>query len=105
MAQDGLCAFEPAFLDELAVIMRFAFDYMQRNGEGDPDERTWLRDQTGGSVYLRLSTRPLEQPQRAMTPGSPATSSMAPTGCESPVRMPNWSSPIPGLLHPKPSRP
>ncbi len=28
------------------------------------DERTWLRDETGGSVYLRLSTRPLEQPAR-----------------------------------------
>ena len=24
--------------------------------------RTWLRDETGGSVYLRLSTNPLEQP-------------------------------------------
>ncbi|ESZ55140.1 transketolase [Mesorhizobium sp. L103C131B0] len=68
MAQDGLCAFEPAFVDELSVIMRFAFDYMQRNGEGDPDEMTWLRDQTGGSVYLRLSTRPLEQPLRDMKP-------------------------------------
>ncbi|MER9817863.1 transketolase [Mesorhizobium sp. M0129] len=68
MAQDGLCAFEPAFVDELSVIMRFAFDYMQRNGEGDPDEMTWLRDQTGGSVYLRLSTRPLEQPLRDMNP-------------------------------------
>ena len=67
MAQDGLCAFEPAFIDELAVIMRFAFDYMQRNGDGDPDETTWLRDQTGGSVYLRLSTRPVEQPVREMT--------------------------------------
>jgi len=66
MAQDGLCAFEPAFVDELSVTMRFAFDYMQRNGEGDPDEITWLRDQTGGSVYLRLSTRPLEQPLRDM---------------------------------------
>ena len=30
MAQDGLAAFEPAFADELAVILRFAFDYMQR---------------------------------------------------------------------------
>ena len=30
MAQDGLAAFEPAFVDELAVIMRWAFDYMQR---------------------------------------------------------------------------
>jgi pyruvate dehydrogenase E1 component len=68
MAQDGLCSFEPAFIDELATIMRFAFDYMQRDGEGDPDETTWLRDQTGGSVYLRLSTRPLEQPGRRMAP-------------------------------------
>jgi pyruvate dehydrogenase E1 component len=68
MAQDGLCSFEPAFVDELATIMRFAFDYMQRDGEGDPDETTWLRDQTGGSVYLRLSTRPLEQPLRQMSP-------------------------------------
>lgn len=62
MSQDGLAAFEPAFVDELAVIMGWAFDYMQRSGEGDPDERTWLRDETGGSVYLRLTTNPIEQP-------------------------------------------
>ncbi|MBB5575748.1 1-deoxy-D-xylulose-5-phosphate synthase N-terminal domain-containing protein [Rhizobium paranaense] len=62
MSQDGLAAFEPAFADELAVIMEWSFDYMQRDGEGDPDERTWLRDETGGSVYLRLTTKPLEQP-------------------------------------------
>ncbi len=62
ISQDGLAAFEPAFVDELAVIMEWAFDYMQRDGEGDPDERTWLRDETGGSVYLRLSTNPIEQP-------------------------------------------
>jgi len=72
MAQDGLAAFEPAFVDELGVILRFAFDYLQRHGgdgeERTPDETTWLRDETGGSVYLRLSTRTLEQPQRAMTP-------------------------------------
>jgi pyruvate dehydrogenase E1 component len=67
MAQDGLAAFEPAFVDELAVVMRFAFDYMQRGGEGEPSERTWLRDETGGSVYLRLSTRPIEQIRREMT--------------------------------------
>ena len=48
--------------------MRWAFDYMQRDGEGEADETTWLRDETGGSVYLRLSTRSLEQPQREMTP-------------------------------------
>ena len=27
---DGLAAFEPAYVDELAVIMAWAFDYMQR---------------------------------------------------------------------------
>ncbi|MEL7466577.1 MAG: 1-deoxy-D-xylulose-5-phosphate synthase N-terminal domain-containing protein [Pseudomonadota bacterium] len=62
MAQDGLASFEPAFADELAAIMEWSFDYMQRDGEGDPDERTWLRDETGGSVYLRLTTAPIEQP-------------------------------------------
>jgi pyruvate dehydrogenase E1 component len=67
MAQDGLAAFEPAFVDELAVILSFALAYIQKDGEGEPSERTWLRDETGGSVYLRLSTRPLEQPQRVMS--------------------------------------
>ncbi|SPL64739.1 transketolase [Ochrobactrum soli] len=66
MSQDGLAAFEPAFADELAVIMTWAFDYMQRDGSGDPDERTWLRDETGGSVYLRLSTNPIEQPAKRL---------------------------------------
>ncbi|MDA9468608.1 transketolase [Bradyrhizobium sp. CCBAU 53415] len=56
MAQDGLASFEPAFVDELAVIMGFGFEHMQR----DPGE--------GGSVYLRLSTRSIEQAQRIMTP-------------------------------------
>lgn len=64
MAQDGLASFEPAFVDELATIMRFGFDYMQRSGEAEPDETTWLRDATGGSIYLRLSTRSLDQPKR-----------------------------------------
>ena len=68
MAQDGLASFEPAFVDELAVIMRFAFDYIQRSGEAKVDETTWLRDAVGGSIYLRLSTRSLEQPTRQMTP-------------------------------------
>jgi pyruvate dehydrogenase E1 component len=62
MSQDGIAAFEPAFVDELAIIMRWAFEYMQKDGEDDPDERTWLRDETGGSVYLRLTTNPVEQP-------------------------------------------
>jgi pyruvate dehydrogenase E1 component len=72
MAQDGLAAFEPAFVDELGVILRFAFDYVQRSGDAipvdDPDpHHAWVRDETGGSVYLRLSTRTVEQPPREMT--------------------------------------
>ena len=68
MSQDGLASFEPAFADELAVIMEWAFGYLQRDGSGDPDERTWLRDETGGSVYLRLSTNPIEQPGKRPDP-------------------------------------
>ena len=68
MAQDGLAAFEPAFVDELAAIMAFALDYIQKDGDGAASERNWLRDETGGSVYLRLSTRPVEQIKREMTP-------------------------------------
>ena len=67
LAQDGLAAFEPAFVDKLAAILAFAFDYIQRDAEGEASERNWLRDETGGSVYLRLSTRPIEQIKRAMT--------------------------------------
>jgi pyruvate dehydrogenase E1 component len=52
MAQDGLAYFEPAFADELAAIMEWGFGHMQA--------------ENGGSVYLRLSTRPLEQPQRSL---------------------------------------
>ncbi|MCH7929817.1 MAG: transketolase [Proteobacteria bacterium] len=63
LAQDGIAAFEPAYVDELATIMAWAFDYMQRDGTGGSDT-AWLRDREGGSVYLRLSTRPLEQPRR-----------------------------------------
>ncbi len=68
MAQDGLASFEPAFVDELATILGWSFSYIQKSGEGEPSEQNWLRDETGGSVYLRLSTRPVEQIQREMTP-------------------------------------
>ena len=50
----NLASYEPAYADELAAIMTWGFDHMQR-----PD---------GSSIYLRLSTRPLVQPQRVMTP-------------------------------------
>ncbi|MEO5372863.1 MAG: transketolase [Alphaproteobacteria bacterium] len=54
IAQSGLSYFEPAFVDELAVLMRWSFAHMQRDD--------------GGSVYLRLSTRALEQPTRTLDP-------------------------------------
>jgi pyruvate dehydrogenase E1 component len=48
LGQPGLDSYEPAFADELSVLMRHAFDHMQ--------------DPAGASVYLRLTTRPLPQP-------------------------------------------
>jgi pyruvate dehydrogenase E1 component len=66
LAQDGIASFEPAYVDELAAIMAWSFAYMQKDG-GEVSERNWLRDETGGSVYLRLSTRPIEQIKREMT--------------------------------------
>ncbi len=54
LAQVGLSAYEPGFIDELAVMMRWAFGHMQADD--------------GGSVYLRLSTRKIEQSERDMTP-------------------------------------
>ena len=54
MGLPGLTCFEPAYVDELSEIMRWSFEHMQA--------------ETGGSVYLRLSTRPLEQRERELTP-------------------------------------
>src|SRR5436305_15062251 len=48
--------------------MASSFDYLQKNDEAEPSERNWLRDETGGSSYLRLSTRPIEQIKRTVTP-------------------------------------
>jgi pyruvate dehydrogenase E1 component len=66
MAQDGIAAFEPAFADELAVIIDWAFDYLQRDGSDRAELADWPRDVSGGSVYLRLSTRSIEQPPRSI---------------------------------------
>ncbi len=54
MAADRLASFEPAHVDELAILMRHAFDFMQR-----PD---------GSAVWLRLSTRALDQSARTLDP-------------------------------------
>ena len=53
MGQPGLAYFEPAYADEVALFMRWAFEHLQM-----PD---------GSSVYLRLSTRQVPQVERANT--------------------------------------
>jgi pyruvate dehydrogenase E1 component len=68
MAQDGLTSFEPSFVDELAILLQFAFTHMQRAGDATLDPKTFLPDDAGGSSYFRLSTRTIEQPKRAIQP-------------------------------------
>ena len=50
IGQPNLLMFEPTYADELEVILRYAFSYMQ--------------DAEGSSVYLRLSTRNISQIKR-----------------------------------------
>jgi pyruvate dehydrogenase E1 component len=69
MSQDGLAAFEPAFRRRVGRDHGMGLRLLQRDGEGDPDERTWLRDETGGSVYLRLTTNRIEQPGKRADDG------------------------------------
>jgi pyruvate dehydrogenase E1 component len=52
MSQPGLLSYEPAYADEVAVLMAHAFGRIQAEGGA------------GGSTYLRLSTRGLPQPER-----------------------------------------
>jgi pyruvate dehydrogenase E1 component len=54
IAQPGLASFEPAYADELSVLLRWAFEEIQR--------------EEGQSVYFRLSTRPIDQPRRTIDP-------------------------------------
>ena len=76
MGQDRLASFEPAFADELAVILRWAFEHLQRGRcgthAGGPSRPAFggpgiPGDEAGGSVYLRLSTRSVAQPARDLT--------------------------------------
>jgi len=52
IGQPKLLYFEPAFADEVEPMLRFAFRHLQ--------------EPQGESVYLRLSTRPVDQPAREM---------------------------------------
>ena len=56
IAQDRLASYEPTHADELTILLRHAFHHMQQ-----PD---------GSAVWLRLSTRGLEQPVRTLDPAA-----------------------------------
>ena len=101
MGQPGLTYFEPAFVDELAVLMGWAFEHLQA-----PD---------GGSVYLRLTTRVIDQVPRADTaweadalkggywlkpPGDSAAAAIVYTGAIAPEALAAWealSDDLPGV--------
>jgi len=56
MSSDRLASYEPAHVDELAILLRHAFAHMQK-----PD---------GSAVWLRLSTRQIAQPERVLDAAS-----------------------------------
>ncbi len=101
MGQPGLTYFEPAFADELALMMRWAFEHLQADD--------------GGSVYLRLSTRSIPQVDRSSAdwesdalrggywlkpPGADAEAAIVFTGAIAPEAITAWQQleqDIPGL--------
>jgi pyruvate dehydrogenase E1 component len=101
MGQPGLTHFEPAFADELAAMMEHGFQHMQAAD--------------GGSIYLRLTTRSITQPERAdarwragalcgaywlREPAAGATAAIAYMGALAPEAMIAWqqlAEDLPGL--------
>ncbi len=102
MGQPNLTYFEPAWADELTLVMRWAFNHMQQ-----PD---------GSSVYLRLSTRSIPQVSRddgdaweadalrggywLRRPGEGAEAAIVFTGVVAPEALQAWeelADDIPGL--------
>ena len=101
MGQPGLTAFEPAFADELALMMRWSFAHLQ--------------EESGGSVYLRLTTRTIRQIERTdrnweqdalaggywlKPPGPDAEAAIVFAGAVAPEAITAWDSlvdDIPGL--------
>ena len=117
MGKDHLSSFEPAFADELMAILGWAFRYVQ--ADGSPAAGDLLADGAGGSVYLRLSTRKIRQPEREIDaalkrdilsgaywmrrPASGATLAIVYTGAVAPEAMEAYaevaeSNPDAGLL-------
>ena len=101
MGQPNLLTYEPAFADEVALMMAHAFRHMQA--------------EDGSAVYLRLTTRSITQPVRDDTaweadalaggywlrePGENALASIVFTGAVAPEALRAWEvllADIPGL--------
>lgn len=101
MGQPNLDYFEPAWADEVALMMRHAFEHMQK-----PE---------GSSVYLRLSTRSISQVERSdaaweadalkggywlRQPGPETEAAIVFTGAVAPEALEAWESlseDMPGL--------
>ncbi len=101
IGQPALTYFEPAFVDELALVMRWAFEHLQA--------------EDGGSVYLRLTTRHIQQVERPdaawqadalrggywlKPPGNDADVAIAFTGAIAPEAIAAWEAmveDVPGL--------
>ena len=101
MGQPNLTYFDPAFADEVALVMHWAFGHLQADD--------------GGSVYLRLSTRSITQPVREdaaweadalqggywlRRPGDNAQGAIVFTGVVAPEALAAWEAlrdDIPGL--------
>lgn len=98
MGQPNLTYFDPAYADEVALMMGWAFDHMQR-----PD---------GGSAYLRLSTRLIPQIERAnedwkadalkggywlRPPGPDAEAAIVYTGVVAPEALAAWEQLVPDI--------
>jgi len=101
MGQPGLTHFEPAYADELAAMMEWSFAHLQAAD--------------GGSVYLRLTTRNIEQPVRTddgwrqgcieggywlRSPGAGAEAAIVAMGAVMPEALAAWEAmagDVPGL--------
>lgn len=101
MGQPGLTYFEPAYADELALMMHWAFEHIQA--------------EDGGAAYLRLSTRSIPQIEREdgaweadalkggywlRRPGAQAEAAIVFTGAIAPEALAAWEAlteDIPGL--------
>lgn len=98
MGQPNLTYFDPTYADEVALMMEWAFDHMQR-----PD---------GGSIYLRLSTRSIPQMERMnddwkadalkggywlRPPGPDAEAAIVYTGVVAPEALAAWEQLVPDI--------